>query len=327
MNLLIPNHFDEYIIHKKYANLLSTFTIYNLQNILIYGKQNMGKKTLIYNFIKHLYNIPSTTKIHVQNIEDILKNNKKSYKCVYNTNDYYYEIDLLKNVKYIKHIINNFLFHLCSNSTLNNQIRIIIIHNVDILHTENLISLSNIMEKYYKSNRFIIISNHTSLFYLQSKLFNLCFNINCNLKETDLKNFIISCEKNYTKLSKKKQKQILNCNNLYELQLMIKYKIVPEYKPIQSYIKNIHSLLINANDILFIYKLKSYLQEIYLLDFDLKKIPIMYITFITQKKKFLDTELHLLYHLANKYNPHNKCLEFFSFIENFFIEIKLHNFL
>ena len=320
MDLLIPKNFNEFIINKKNATILSLFNINNLPNILIFGKKNIGKKTLIYSFIRHLYNI---TNIHIQEIEKQLKYSSKNYTCIFNMCDYYYEIDLLKNIKNVKYIIKDFLINLCSNSTLDNNYRIIIIHNIDVLNIDNLKSLSYLIEKYHIYNRFIIISNNSTLYYIKSKLFNLCFNVRCYLDKNEIKNYIDYYNKKY-KLTDKIIKKIYNCKDLYQIQLIVKYKTIKYYNPLELYIKQIHILLINAENILFIPTLKNYIQELFLLNFNLKKIYTTYIDFILKELHINDNDIHMLYHLANKYSPSKKYFEHFSLIENFFIEVKLN---
>ena len=314
-----PTQFNDFIINKKIADRLATFNTDNLQNIFLYGKKNIGKRTLIQAFINHLF---TQNNIFTQKITKNFKYNHKSYTCIYTTSHYYYEIDFLENVKHIKKIIADFLLNLCSNATLHNKYRIIILRNVDIVREKNLNALLYIIENYYKYNKFIIISNNSSLHVFNSKLMKLCFNIRCYLDKQEINNYIHN--KKYTK---KVLHNIHNCNNLYELMLVINYKSLPQYKPIYIFLEKIHKLLVNMTTLLCITKLKAYIQDLHLLNFDLKTLPSHYIKFIRDKQDMSDSDLHLLYHIANKYNPDNRTFELFSFIESFFIEVKVHNLL
>ena len=67
------------------------------------------------------------------------------------------------------------------------------------------------------------------------------------------------------------------------------------------------------------------IYDIYLLNYNLDKIPIQYVKYILkQKKNLTNDDIHTLYHIAHTYNP-IKHFELFSFVENFFIEIKIRN--
>ena len=314
-----PTQLNDFIIHKNIADILTTFNTNTLQNIFMYGEKNVGKKTLIYAFINHLF---TQTNIFTQKITKNFKYNNKSYSCVYTTSHYYYEIDFLENVKHIKKIILDFLLNICSNATLHNKYRIIILHNIDVVRAKNLNALLYIIETYYKYNKFIIVSNNNSLHVFNSKLINMCFNIRCYIDKQELNNYIH--DKKYTK---KVIHNIHNCKNLYQIMLLMNYKSLPKYEPMYVFIHKIHKLLLKMTNLLCITKLKAYIQDMHLLNFDLKKIPIHYIKFIRDKKTISDSDLHLLYHIANKYNPNNCTFELFSFIENFFIEVKIHNLL
>ena len=79
MNIEPPNNFDDFIINKNKVNILKKFNINNLSNILIYGKENTGKKTLVYNFLKYLYNVSS---INTHKNEDSFKYKNKHYSCI-----------------------------------------------------------------------------------------------------------------------------------------------------------------------------------------------------------------------------------------------------
>lgn len=319
MILSKPTQFNEFIINKKFVDILTTFNIDNLQNIVLYGKKNIGKKTLVQAFINHLF---TQNNIFTQKITKNFKYHNKSYTCVYTTSHYYYEIDFLENVKHIKKIIMDFLLNLCTNVTLHIKYRIIILHNIDVVREKNLNALLYLIETFYKYNKFIIISNNSSLHLFNSKLMNMCFNVRCYLDKQELNNYIQT--KKYTK---KVIDKIRNCNDLYEIMLLTNYKALTQYQPINTFLEKIHKLLVKMTDLLCITKLKSYIQDMHLLNFDLKKIPIAYIKFIRNKKNMSDSDLHLLYHIANKYNPNKQTFELFSFIETFFIEVKLHNLL
>jgi len=322
MILSKPTQLNEFIINKHLSDILSLFNINNMQNIILFGEKNTGKKTLVHAFINHLFSI-STDLIHIQNITKTYKYRKHSYTCAFKQCNYYYEIDCLENIKMIKHIINHFISELCSNQTLHNKYRIIIIHNIDSIHHDNLKSLSNIIEKYYKCNKFIILSNNNKKHIYNSKIFNLCVPIRSYINKNEIEQYITHTNKKFTKKIKKK---MIQCTDLFELQMLMEYKSLPLYNPIEIFLDKIYTLLKKSEDILFIPTLKTFIYDIYLLNFNIQKLPIQYIKYILEKKEISNDNLHILYHLANKYNS-VYTFEAFSFIENFFIEVKYKNLL
>lgn len=321
MELPKPRQLHEFIINKHVSDKLALFNINNLQNIILYGKKNRGKKTLIYAFIRHLFNIDSHIDISVQKITKTYKHKSSSYICSYNRCNYYYEIDFLENIKVIKHIINHFIIDLCSNKTVHNTFRIVILRNIDVIYEENIRALSYIIETFYKYNKFIIISNNSNMHFYKCKIMNLCCPIKCYIHKKEIENYL---KDKKIKCTKKSKTNILNSDTLFEIMMIIQYKTLPKYDPIQIFLNKIHTLLIKSQNILFISKLKTYIYDIYLLNYNLQKIPIQYIKYISKKKNISDTNLHILYHKANIYNCSNT-FELFSFIENFFIEIKINN--
>lgn len=146
---------DEYdkIMKIKYKYILDLFDNLkydNLPNILLYGEEGSCKKTLIYNFFK--------------NIEKIKK--KIEYKINYKIvefdiyySNYYIEIDIKQIVKYKKIVLIEFIKEINNTKNINNKLKIIIIHNVNLLGLEEQFILRKIIEKNYKYCRFILLSN------------------------------------------------------------------------------------------------------------------------------------------------------------------------
>ena len=288
MELSKPALFKDFIINKHIVDKLKHLNIQNIQNIFLYGKKNVGKKTLLYAFINHLFSIQNTQ--HIRKLTKTIKNKNCSYTCVYNQCDYYYEIDCLENVKYIKHIINHFIDKLCSNKTINNKFRFIIIHNINCIQKDYLSSLSNLIEKHYIYNKFILISNNcnnNSIFY--TKLTHICFNVRCYIKKNEIEKYIISKK---FKLSKVCKENVLKCKDLYKMNMIINYKSLPIYNNIDLFIKKIHTLLVKSKNILFTYELKTYIYDLYLLNVNIESLPLYYIIYLTKNKNVSNEHLH-----------------------------------
>jgi DNA polymerase III delta prime subunit len=318
MNIEPPNNFDDFIINKNKVNILKKFNINNLSNILIYGKENTGKKTLVYNFLKYLYNVSS---INTHKKEDSFKYKNKNYSCTYTYSKYYYDIDFLENIKQSKYIINIFLKSICNNKCIHDSYRIIIIRNINVLDTLLLKSFTNILEKYHKNNRFILLID-TDIPVNYKNLFNFFFTLRSTIDKKELEEYI---KINNCKLSKKSISIIKNCNNLYHINTILKFKSLKNFDPILTYIKKIYTILKKNNNILFIIKIKEIIYELYLLNFNMSKFILKFINFIIKKNNIQDDIQHILYHLAAEYDPRSKSMQPFTLMEIFFIKVKEMN--
>ena len=317
MNINPPTVFDDFIINKKFAHILSTFNKDNLSNILLYGLENTGKKTLVYAFINHLYK-HNTIKVYEK--EESLKYKQKKYTCKYKYTKYYYDIDLLENIKVSKYVINHFIDHICSNKCVHNSYRVFIIHNLHILDKKLIQALLHIMEKNYNNNRFILVCNSTQI-PLFNKINSYCFALRCRICPLELDNYI---NKNKINFSKKHTDIAYSCNNLYHINLLNNCKGIKKYQPIDIYVKKIYNSIKKYKTILFIEKVREIIYEMHLLNFNMSQFILLFIKYIIDKNSLLtNTHIHMLYHLAAKYDSSNPgYFQPFTLIESFFIEIK-----
>ena len=318
MNVSVPTNFNDFIINKKKVDILSTFNKHNLSNILLYGHPNTGKKTLVYSFIQHLFSNETLT-IHQK--EDALKYKNKHYTCKYTYTKYYYDIDLLENIKSSKYIINDFINNICSNTCIEYPYRILIIHNLNVLDKNLIKSLLHIIEKYYKHNKFILLFN-TPQIILFNKINSYFFTLRCNIDKDELSTYIKD-----KKVSKKIKSIICSCNNLYYINLLLEFKTLQPYDPIQIYIVKIYKIIKKYNTILFLEKIRELIYEFYLLDFKLSHLIQHFIRYVIHKQKNIpDDTVHILYHLCAKYDPTQpQFFQPFTLVETFFIEVKQLN--
>ena len=154
------------------------------------------------------------------------------------------------------------------------------------------------------------------------------FTIRCNIDKDDLKKYInYTVEKHNIKLSKKILPIIYSCNDLYYINMLLEFKSLKPYDPLQKYIEQIYSIIKKYNTILFLENIRPILYEVYLLNFNLSKMIRKFISFVQTKNKHIDdSTLHIIYHLAAVYDPSQpEYFQPFSLIETFFIEIKKLN--
>lgn len=144
--------FDK-IVEIKYKHILNFFNslnIDNIPNILIYGEEGSCKKTLIYNFFGDMKKTKRTIEYKI--------NYKVIDFFIYYTKDYI-EIDLSQLGKNKKLILIEFIKDINNTRNINNNIKIIIIHNINLLGLEEQFILRKLIEKNYNYCRFILITN------------------------------------------------------------------------------------------------------------------------------------------------------------------------
>lgn len=144
--------FDK-IMKIKYRFILDFFDSLeynNIPNILLYGEEGSCKKTLIYNFFKNTEKIKKRIEYKI--------NYKKVEFYIYYTK-YYIEIDIKQIIKYKKMVLIEFIKEINNTRNVNNDLKIIIIHGVNLLGLEEQFILRKIIEKNYHYCRFILISN------------------------------------------------------------------------------------------------------------------------------------------------------------------------
>lgn len=148
-------HRDEFdkIMKIKYRYILDFFDSLeynNIPNILLYGEEGSCKKTLIYNFFKNVEKVKKKIEYKI--------NYKKIEFYIYYSK-YYIEIDINQILKYKKLVLIEFIKEINSTKNVNNNLKIIIIHSINLLGLEEQFILRKIIEKNYNYCRFILISS------------------------------------------------------------------------------------------------------------------------------------------------------------------------
>ena len=136
--------------YKNHLEILKSLDIKNIPNILFYGNAGVGKK----NMISFLLSNKNKNKV----INTYKINNKSVNFTVYENNQFL-EIDLSEIVLYKNLILKKFIKNISSTkSILNNSIKIVIIHNIDLLDQSEQFIFRKIMEDCVMNCRFILTS-------------------------------------------------------------------------------------------------------------------------------------------------------------------------
>lgn len=149
-------NYDEYDIdiQKRYKNIINIFKSLskeNIPNILLYGEEGSGKKTLIYSFFNNIKK--------KKYIEKYKINNKEIEYIIFKNNEYI-ELDLKELGIYKKFILKDIIKKITETKKVdNNKNKIIIIHNIYLLNIDDQFILRKIIEENIINCRFILISN------------------------------------------------------------------------------------------------------------------------------------------------------------------------
>ena len=150
-------------IEKHLSNIISickkSEKLTEIPNILFYGSKGCGKHSIIEYFIFNLLDCPKINEdfslFKYDNFEVVIKSEIYNFKIT----PYFL---LLDNLNYLndKTIIQTVIKKYVSNKTLDNQIKFIIIDNVENLSYYSQMSLRRTMEIYNRECKFILISEN-----------------------------------------------------------------------------------------------------------------------------------------------------------------------
>ena len=127
---LVPNNLDDFIINKKYADILKNLGKEEVPNILFTGYNNSGKKTLLDAYINNLYDcdIKKLRKLAYYQ----LKIGNNSVDIDYISSPYHIELNLYEYGLYDKSIITDFVKDIIPFHTINqHKYRIIVFNHFD----------------------------------------------------------------------------------------------------------------------------------------------------------------------------------------------------
>ena len=178
---LLPEKIDDMQINKEHAqNIYKILKPLDL-NLILYGIKDSGKKTLIQCVINSMFpfcKISSEPMVVSSNDED---------KLMYKLNNYYIEINCnsirSKNKQSILNIIKNYCSNLSFGDDGELRKRIIIIHDIDILHKQIQYSLRRLMEIY---NTCIFIFTTNSFNKIIDSLHSRCVCYRLPFKVSDI---------------------------------------------------------------------------------------------------------------------------------------------
>lgn len=152
-----PNKFEYIDYNKDLKNKLINLSKNKIPcNLILYGSKGSCKSTFLKCYINSLFNNNNC----VYKYENIVTNLKNKYQIIYskinNIYEFYDTNNKITNYYIIKEII---LEQLCKFNTINNEIKIIFINNINKFTEYNKYIIKNITEK-FNNIRIIGTSNH-----------------------------------------------------------------------------------------------------------------------------------------------------------------------
>jgi replication factor C subunit 3/5 len=253
-----PKTFDD--IEKKYPNvskIIRNLNKNNISNLLIYGNESSGKKTVLYTFL------PAQK---LKKIETFKGNNKNIEFTIY-YNKTFIELDVKEMGIYKKYILRDVIKkYTQSKNIVDSGNKIIIIHNLQLLDIEDQYILRKIIEEYICNCRFILISKNINNLIDPIKSRCLCLRLD-GFKENEVFNFLKNIndiekynftDDNIMKIIRRNKcnlkKSILELSFNYEQQnnyeLNTKDELINEYIiKLLNIVKNKNNLRKNINEI------------------------------------------------------------------------------
>lgn len=323
-----PKTFND--IAKKYpmvAKTLKNMNKNNISNLLIYGNDSSGKKTILYTFLDN------------KKQKKVETHNKTIDFTIYYSNTFI-EIDVKEMGIYKKYILKDVIKNFTkSKNIVDSQNKIIIIHNLQLLNIEDQYILRKIIEENICNCRFILLSNNINNLIDPIKSRCLCLRLDgfnqdeiyqylSNISETEGYNYskdeILEIIKN-NKCNLKKSTLELIFNKNYECGKELNTKeqqINDEIKKLINIVKNkttfkkniddietiIYDLYINF-EVDFILLIKLLYEEIIIDDItELKKIELCKLMMEANKNRMYGSKeiyhsQNFIYNLLKIYHP------------------------
>ena len=307
-----PEHLKDFILNKKTASFLETLNYDNLNHILLYGISSVGKRTLIYALIKHLF---KQDNLFIHGKQTDIKVNNNNIKINYRKSLYHFEINLYEYGLYDKHVISQFIKELVSYKSVTNKYKIILILNLDKCSQNANLVLRRIIEKQSKNTRFIVTCNN--LTKVNEAVRSRFINIRVPFPNENSINEYLNFHKKNTSMDFLKKN---HNHNLYVLNSIIFNDLSKNYFDIG---KRLHSIVKEPKNI-FMDSLRAYIYKLYLINYNYLDIFKIYTKYIISNDKFDDLFKTFIVNKASELEYKSQLSsKFFFCLEKFFLNVRL----
>lgn len=157
LNLHRPKYLDD-LQFQPGAKILKQMLKQEIPNLLLYGPNGSGKKSLLYSFLYEKYGIETK---HTKCINKIFKINSKDVEIPYFYSNYHVEIQISDFTNYTRNILPEIIKLIgTTKNIIHNGCKILVFHQADKMdsYTQNM--LRKFFEKYYQTCRFILLTSH-----------------------------------------------------------------------------------------------------------------------------------------------------------------------
>jgi replication factor C subunit 3/5 len=246
----IPKNLSNFIINKKNAEFLNSFSEDTLPHIIISGTHNSGKKVLCNGLLNKFYG-ENHEKKKLGTYELKIGNNTVDLKYMYNS--YYYDINLYEYGLYDKNIITDFITDLVNYKPINDHKRIIILNHFDKISVDAQCNMRCLLER--KANNFIFILIINNISKLDKSLLSRFLILNVSYPtEDEIKEYIYSNLKNEPPKKRSSIAKILmtqSDNNIYKINIYLdlykEYNSIPINEKKNNYLDNLYKLIEKKN--------------------------------------------------------------------------------
>lgn len=159
MNIHRPQHLDDFEFQPSIP-LLKQFIQEDkeIPNIIFYGPEGSGKKSLLYAFLRDKYGIdPKNTKY----LSKTFKINSKELEIPYFYSNYHVELQIGDMTNYTRNILPEIIKTIGSTrNIIHNGCKILVLHQSEKMDSFTQNMMRRFFETYYKTCRFIIITKY-----------------------------------------------------------------------------------------------------------------------------------------------------------------------
>ena len=274
---LIPKNLDDFIINRDIALSLKGITVDNITNILIYGRLNTGRKTLMYAFLNYINNC-DVYKLRTLNSAELKIGNNK-VNIDYISTPYHIEINLYEYGLYDKNIINDFLIEHIKYKVINNiQYKFIVINHFDYISKESQVSLKLLLDKCHDNVRFIFIANNITK--IENSIMSRISSIRIPVQKKEvIKKYVDHISNTQYKISQVHRKLIIQQSNsdlflINNAIICFHYNKKLEFSQIDSIEKYINEIvvLINTPDLKSVLKIRQVCYNLLLINITVPEI-------------------------------------------------------
>ncbi len=157
MDLHRPKHLDDFEFQPS-VSVLKQFMNQEIPNMIFYGAEGSGKKSLIYAFLRDKYGVEAK---NIKCINKTFKINSKDVEIPYFYSNHHIEILVGDMTNYTRNILPEIIKTIgATRNILNNNCKVLILHGAEQMDSFTQNMMRRFFETYYKTCRFILVTKY-----------------------------------------------------------------------------------------------------------------------------------------------------------------------